>query len=178
MGIETVFTGLGAAAPAMQMAGAGLSAVSAYGNSKSAKGAYEAQAQIAKNNAIIAGWQAEDALARGDRNVSLSRSKTRQQKGTQRAAMAANGVDLGEGSALNILVDTDYFGELDANTIKDNAAKEAWALRNQAAGFTAEAAMAKARADNERPWMSAGTSLLTSAGKVADRWYEPGPRGR
>ncbi|HSV48364.1 MAG TPA: hypothetical protein VLJ58_21425 [Ramlibacter sp.] len=146
-------------------------AITAYSGSKAAKGAYESQAQVARNNATIAGWQADDALARGDRAASAVRMKTSQLKGRQRATMAANGVDLGAGSALNILDDTDYFGEIDANTVKDNAAREAWALRNQAQGFTYEAGAAQARASNESPLLAAGTSMLTSAGRVADRWY-------
>lgn len=172
MGIETIIgPTLGAAAPALQLAGVGLGAAGAYSSSRNTKSAYQAQAQVAKNNAIIAGWQAEDALVRGDRAASVSRSKTRQLKGSQRAALAANGVDLGEGSALNILTDTDYFGEMDANTITDNAAREAWAIRSQASGYSAEASMLSSRASSEQPWLSTATSLLTSAGRVADRWY-------
>lgn len=164
MGIETF----------LMAGGAALSARSAYNNSSSAKSAAAAQEQIAKNNAMIAGWQAEDALKRGDRQASVVRGKAQQLKGRQRATMAANGIDLGVGSALNILDDTDYFGEIDANTVKDNASREAWALRNQAQGFSYEAGTAKARGDAESPWTAAGTSLLTSAGRVADRWYKTG----
>ena len=181
MGIETAAfsTAIGAVAPAIQVAGAGLSAVTAYSNSRSTRSAYEAQAQVARNNAVIAGWQADDVLARGDRAVSVQRSKTRQLKGAQRAAMAANGVDLNQGSALNILSDTELFGEMDADTIANNAAKEAWAIRNQANGFTYEAAQASARAANESPLMATAGSLLTSAGKVAGRWYTgAAPSGR
>lgn len=170
MGIETAFLG-------MQIAGAGLSAVGAYQGSQASKAAYAAQAQIAQNNAQIAGWQAEDALARGGRDANRSRMRTRQVKGSQRAALAANGVDLGVGSALQILSDTDFFGEIDANTIKDNAAREAWALRNQAANFTSESALLRSRSDAESPWMAAGTSLLTSAGRVAGNWYGSGAGG-
>jgi hypothetical protein len=56
MGIET----------ALMVGGARMNAVSSYKNSASAKNAYGSQEQIAKNNAIIAGWQADDALARVD----------------------------------------------------------------------------------------------------------------
>lgn len=177
MGIENLSSGLGTAlgavAPALQVVGAGASALGAFKSSQNNQAAYKAQAQVAQNNALIAGWQAQDALVRGDRAAQTSRSKTRQLKGTQRAALAANGVDLGEGSALNILTDTDYFGAVDAGTIKDNAAREAWVLRNQATGYSAEAGMLKDRASDESPWMAAGTSLLTSAGKVASNWYTP-----
>ena len=161
MGIET----------ALLLGSAGFNAYGAYSNSKATKTAYDAQGQIAANNAQIATWQAEDAIVRGDREASRSRLKTRQLKGSQRAALAANGVDLGEGSALNILADTDYFGELDAGTIKDNAAREAWAIRNQATNFTSEGSLLRSRADMESPVFAASTSLLTGANRVASHWY-------
>jgi hypothetical protein len=168
MGIET------AAIPLlMQGAGAGMQAYGAYSNSKATKQAYEQQAQVNRNNAQIAGWQAEDALRRGVRSASTARMRTNQLKGNQRASLAAKGVDLGEGSALQLLSDTDYFGDVDATTITDNAAREAWAIRQQAANFNSEASLLKSRADSENPLMAGGMSLLTSAGKVASNWYTP-----
>lgn len=158
-------------------AGMGMQAFGAYSNSKAAKTAYGAQAQIAANNAQIAGWQADDAMARGRRTASTIRLKANQVKGSQRAAMAANGVDLGEGSALQILADTDLFAGIDANTAMDNAAKEAWAIRNQAAGFTAESNLLKARGDAESPGFALAGSLITGAGRVASSWYTPGSMG-
>lgn len=164
MGIEALNT--------LQLAGSGLQAVNAFGQSRATKQSLDAQAQVARNNAQIATWQAEDAIQRGQRSASKQMMKTRQTKGAQRAAMAANGVDLGVGSALQILTDTDYFGEIDANTIKDNAAREAWAIRAQAAGYRADASVLESRSDMESPFAAAGTSFLTSAGKVAGRWYD------
>lgn len=161
-------------AEAFQMAGASAQAGSSFASSQGTKDAYGIQAQIAENNALIAGWQAADALARGDRAASNSKIQSNQLKGTQRAAMGANGVDMGVGSALQVLTDTDFFGQVDADTIKNNAAREAWALREQANGFRSEASLFQTRANAENPWMAAGTSLLTSGGKVADRWYSSG----
>lgn len=162
---------MAAAAPYMQYAGMAMSAVSAYSGSQASKNAYGAQAQVAQNNAQVAEWQAEDALRRGAVAASDQGTKNNQLKGTQRARLAANGVDLGQGSALQILADTDYFGDIDAGRIEDNAAREAWAIRQQAAGYRADASLLQSRADSERPWLAAGTSLLTSAGKVAGNWY-------
>lgn len=153
------------------MLGVGMSAAGAYNNSRNAKAAYGAQAQVGRNNAQIAGWQAEDALKRGDKDAMRVKTRANRLKGAQRAGFGANGVDMSTGSALQILSDTEYFGELDAGTVKDNAAKEAWALRNQAMGFTAEAGLMQGRADSESPALVAGTSLLTSAGSVASQWY-------
>jgi hypothetical protein len=168
---------MAAAAPYLQYAGTAASAYGAYANSQGTKDAYGMQGQIAANNAQIAGWQAEDALARGDREASNVRMRANQVKGSQRARMAANGVDLGVGSALQVLTDTDYFADVDAGTIKDNAAKEAWAIRNQANNFSAESDLLKYRSDRESPWMAAGTSGLTSAGRVSSGWYGSGTGG-
>jgi hypothetical protein len=169
---------MSAALPYLQTAGAAMSAVSAFQQSKGAKDAYGIQSQIAGNNATIAGWQAQDALARGEREASRVRMRGNQMKGRQRAALAASGVDLGTGSALEILTDTDFFTDVDASTIKDNAAREAWAIRNQAANFNYESELLGLRSDRENPWMAAGTSLLTSAGKVAGSWYSSAPAAR
>jgi hypothetical protein len=163
-----------AALPYMQYAGMALQAYGSYQNSKATQSAYGAQAQVNRNNAQIAEWQAQDAITRGQQSASRIRMKSNQLKGTQRAGMAANGVDLGTGSALRILSDTDLFKEIDANQAIDNAAREAWAIRNQAQGYNTEASLLQARADRESPLMAGGTSLLTSAGKVASNWYTPG----
>ena len=163
-----------AALPFLQYGGMALSAMGAFNSSQASQDAYNAQSQIAKNNAVIAGWQAEDAITRGDQAATASRVKTARLKGSQRAALAANGVDLSVGSAQHVLNDTDYLGALDANRLIDNAAREAWGYRTQASNFEGNANILKGRADAESPWMAAGTSLLTSAGKVASTWYTKG----
>lgn len=155
----------------MQYGGMAASAVGAYANSRGTKQAYEAQAQVSRNNAMLAGWQADDAIRRGERDASRLRMQRNQLKGRQRAVLAANGVDLGVGSALGVLTDTDYFTDVDVGTVKDNAAREAWALRNQAMNFTSDAALLAMRGGRESPFLAAGSSLLTSAGRVSGSWY-------
>ena len=161
----------------MQLAGAAGSAVGSYKASQGTKAAYEAQAQIAENNAVIAGWQAADAERRGALKATQSRIQYSQLKGSQRAAMAANGIELSVGTAQNILNDADQFGQVDANTIIDNAAREAWGYRVQASNYHDNASLLQSRADAESPLMAAGTSLLGSAGKVAASWYGTDKRG-
>lgn len=162
---------LATASLGMTAFGAGMSAVGAYNKSKADKAAYEYQAQVARNNAQVAEWQAQDAIMRGQTAEGNQRMKTAQLKGTQRAAMAARGLALDEGSPLDILTTTDLMGERDALTVRDNAAKEAWALREQGKGYTANAGLLGFRADSESPLMSAGSTLLTGAGQVASSWY-------
>jgi hypothetical protein len=155
----------------IQVAGMAASTYGAYQKSKATRSAYEYQAAVNQNNATLAEWQAQDALQRGARSEQTQRLKTAQLRGTQRARLAANGVALDEGSPLALLQDTDYMGELDANTIRDNAGKEAWGARIQGGNYSRDASMLSDRADAESPWGAAGSTLLTGAGSVADSWY-------
>lgn len=115
-------------------------------------------------NARLADQQAADALARGQSAEFNSRLRTSQLKGTQTAALAAHGVALDQGSALDVLTSTDVMGAADAATIRDNAAKEAWGDKVQAANYRSQAA-------NANPWAAGGASLLGAASTVASRWY-------
>lgn len=162
---------LATASLGLQAVGGVTSAMGAYSQSKGTKAAYEYQAAVNRNNATLAEWQARDAITRGQRSEQTQRLKTAQLKGSQRARLAANGVAVDEGSALNILNDTDFMGEADALTIRDNAAREAWGHRNQAAGYASDASMLSARAAAESPFKAAAGTLLTSAGSVANSWY-------
>lgn len=159
----------------MLAAGTAMATSAAYNKSKADKAAYEYQSQVAKNNAQLAEWQAQDATMRGQTAEGVQRSKTAQLKGAQRASLAARGLALDEGSPLDILTTTDYMGERDALTIRDNASREAWALREQGKGNTANASLLAARAGAENPLMSGATTFLTSGGSVASSWY--GMRG-
>lgn len=153
----------GSISTGLQVAGAVSGAFGSYQQAKSAQA-------VAANNAKLAEWQAQDAITRGQRSEQAQRMKVAQLKGSQRASMAARGLDLGEGSALSILQDTDYMGEVDATTIRDNATREAWAYRNQAAQY-------KSQADSMSPFGSAFGTLLTGAGSVADSWYRRNSAG-
>lgn len=155
----------------LQVAGTVNSLFGASNQAKATQNAYNYQAAVNRNNAQIADWQARDAVTRGQKAEQAQRLRTAQLKGSQRAAMAARGVALDEGSPLNILNDTDYMGELDALTIRDNAEREAWGHRMQAGNYTSDASMLSNRADAESPSSATFGSLLTGAGAVADSWY-------
>lgn len=156
----------------LQGFGGGMRAVSAYTSAKNEQAALTAQAQVARNNALLSEWQADDAEMRGEQAANNVRLKGNQVKGAQRAAMAANGVDLSVGSAQRTLNDTDYLTALDAAQLQDNAAREAWGYRRQGANYTSQAQAADAASSQISPWLAAGTSLLSSATAVAGRWYQ------
>src|SRR5258708_39058814 len=132
---------------------------------------YTAKADITAQNAALLRAQASDAVTRGQTAVVNSQLRTRQLKGTQIATMAAHGLDLSEGTPLNIVSDTDLMGAVDANIIARNAIKESWGYSAQAANAESNAELLRRRAEAESPGRAAATSLLTGAGSVASRWY-------
>lgn len=151
--------------------GGGMSATAAYTQAKNQQAALTAQAQVLDNNATVAGWQADDATAAGRFAAQQTMQKGAQVKGSQRAAMAANGVDLGGESAQRVLTDTDYISAMDSTTLQNNAERQAWGYRMQSKNLTDQASAARSGASNIKPWLAAGTSLLTTATTVASRWY-------
>jgi hypothetical protein len=83
---------------------------------------------------------------------------------------AASGVLVDEGSPLAILQDTAIQGELDALTIRSNAAQEAWSFRTQAGGFTAQAGLSRAK--KRDPGAALTGTLLTGTSRLATRAFE------
>lgn len=98
--------------------------------------AQEQQADAAafqqRTNASYANIAANDAVARGTYDADLQRIKTGQNVGTQRTAQASNGGEVNDGSNANLQADTAALGELDALTIQNNAAREAYGYKVQA----------------------------------------------
>jgi len=134
---------------------------------------YRYQAQIDENNRNVALWKAADAKARGAKDEAAHRVKVAALKGRQRSALAASGVELGSGSALDILGDTAALGELDALTIRSNAERESYEHNVVASNLKANAGMKRMGADNAiiAGKIGAQTSLLSGAGSVASKWY-------
>jgi hypothetical protein len=164
-------TGFQMASLAATAIGAVASGYGMYRSSQAQKQAGEAQSQVAKNNAKISEWNARGALAAGNDAELQNRRKYAQMEGSQRASLASRGLDLGEGSPLAILDDTQLIGEIDSDRIRFNAQQDAWGYRAQGTSYQAQANMSSAAAHNESPWLSGGSSLLTSATSVADKWY-------
>lgn len=154
------------------IAGIGMQAYSAMNQAKSQQQAAEYNAAVQRNNAIAAEYQAKDAYQRGEKAVDDHLRKVAALRGTQTARMAANGVSLDEGTPLNILTDTDLFAEIDTNTIRNNAAREAWGYQNQAANSNAQAALTSMSGRNANPLLAGAGSLITGVSSVADRWYQ------
>jgi hypothetical protein len=146
---------------------AGISAVGAYQQAAGQKAQAKYQAGVAANNAKLAEMQADDAEARGNKAAQDMRRKYVALQGTQRAALAARGLDISDGSANATLQDTAFFGAMDEETVRANAAREAWGYRVRGANFDAEAAANSNAAAAANPLLSGGLAF----GSVASKWY-------
>lgn len=161
-----------AASGGLMAAGAVASAVGSYRSSQAQKASLDYQASVAENNAQTAQTQASLAINDGQVEAMNHDLKTSQIFGAQRAQLGANNIDLGSGSANNILTTTKFMGNRDHAQIMDNAMRRAWGYDVQATDYTSNAKALTSMSDNISPALAVGTSLLGSAGQVSSAWNQ------
>lgn len=89
-------------------------------------------------NRMWANVKKEDALRRGKEAASKHRKKVGRIIGSQRAALAAQGIDIGSGSARDVQESTMVIGEEEAEMIRVNSIKEAFGYEVQALNLELE----------------------------------------
>jgi len=85
-----------------------------------------------ESNARIKEMQADETIKKGDRDLVEFQKSGSRLKGAQRAALAAQGIDIDSGSAAELLSETDEILLQDSVTIRNNAMFEAYGLRSSA----------------------------------------------
>ncbi|HLA14756.1 MAG TPA: hypothetical protein VJZ25_07010 [Gemmatimonadaceae bacterium] len=142
------------ATAALLIAGSGLQATTQWRQGDAARARGEYLGAMEEQNAKLADWQAEDAIARGYETAFKHR-------GAQRAALAAQGISVGSGSALDVQLDDELI-------IRNNARLAAWGYRVEAAGFRSRAHLARVGGRIEQ-WgarATAGSTLLTGGAQT------------
>ncbi len=134
----------------------------AYSQSQGMRAQGDFQRRQSELNSRFAGMQAEDASKRGEKDAGDYMKKVKGMAGSQRAALAAQGIDVTQGSAADIQAETLELGARDAQTIRNNAFREAWGYRVQAAGVRAQGEMAQIGAYGE-----ARNTMLSGAVRAA-----------
>ena len=109
----------------------------------------EQNARAAQRNRFLSELSAGDALQRGEQDAGRLRMAATQAIGAQKVAAGASGVDTDSKSTLDIMSDTRLVSELDAQTIRNNAAREAWGYKVQGMAYGDQARQARARAQRE-----------------------------
>lgn len=172
---STAGTFIAANSTAIGLLGSAVSAVGSHQQAQGQKDTMKYNAAVADANAKTADFAAQDAKDRAEQRAIMVGRKVADVRGRQRAAIAANGLDLSFGNAQDIQDTTNFYGLEDQRTERDNGEREAYSLKSQGTNYRNEAAMNRARADNISPFGAAATSLLGSATKVASKWYDKQP---
>lgn len=147
MGASTALMG---ASTAMQAMG---SISSAMGSSQSAgaqAGAYTYNSEIAQQNQEIANQNAELASESGEQQAAAQELKNRATVGSIKANQAASGIDVNQGSAVDVRASAAELGQLDAMNIRAEAARQAYAYQNQAQSYGEQSALDLASASNAK----------------------------
>lgn len=109
----------------------------------------QANARIAGDNAIIAKQQAQEALEAGEFDANRVQDRAARLVGTERGAMAGQGVIAGAGTGANVLSTTSQAGAMDALMIKRNAARQALGYDIKAGGDEMAGRLASATSKQE-----------------------------
>lgn len=142
--------------------------INSYGSKKLAKhqnAIAQSKANIARINRDMMERQAQARLRQAESDIMSLTMKAGKTKSSQRAALAANGIAVGEGSAAELQASTDIIKEIDKNQIKENAIRDAWGIRQKAVNYEGEALMAEASRVNPSNVM--GNTLLSGASQIA-----------
>lgn len=150
----------------LQMLSTGLSMVGQIMKGQAEQDQLKVQAQVAENNKTIATANAADATRRAELEAQRVQRNASSMAGSQRAAFAAKGLDVSDGTTGDIIDQTNFFGQIDANTARYNGKVESWRSLQQASNYGTQASASRSTADS----LSAG-SMLSGAGAVADKWY-------
>lgn len=136
---------------------AGISAVGSIFTTKYNNAIAKAQENIAKENAKTMELQAQYTLFAAETKVQHETMQAGQVKARQKAALAANGVAIGSGSAAQITASTDIIKTINKNRIVTEAHAQAWGYRQKATDFNNQALMYSAKKQ------SVGMNFLSTA---------------
>lgn len=129
------------------------------------------QSRVAANNAQIEEQNRVAAVQEGAAAESMQRTETGRRISSALAAQAANGIDVGFGSAQDVRQGMQLSGDLDAETIRYRAMRGSLGSRNTQAGLRADSKMYKAQATNAYVGgaLDIGSSFLSTANSVQRR---------
>lgn len=154
----------------------GLGVISSIQQGKAQKAQYDYQAAVERQNAKIANQNAARERQQGIEESRLQRLKAQQNVASQTSAMAANGIDVTQGTPVDVLGDTAMWGEMDALNILANSESRAQAFEQQASNFRNQSRLDSLAGQNaykagQINAISSGLNGISSTMNVADKWY-------
>ncbi len=156
-----------------------ISVPAAVQKGKTQKAMYNYQAKVNEENARIAQENANVQRQQGIEEARLQRIKAASTIGSQKAAMAANGVDVTQGTSLDVIADTAAMGELDALQTQYNYEAKARGYEAQAGNFQNQANLDVISGKNAYQAgkinaITTGLGGLERTGDIASKWFDFG----
>ena len=142
--------------------------MTAAGGIAGAAGAEEnanVQAQIARNNANTALYNSHIAGLQGEQQATMKGMQTAQTVGKIKTNFGASGVDVNSGSPAAVAAAAASAGSTDQQTIKSDAARQAWGYATQSVADQNQAGF-----DEQQGEFGALSSLLGGASSSAKTW--------
>lgn len=154
------------------VASAGMGFLGAQQQASASAAASRYQAQVARNNEIIAANNAQYAAQAGAVRAQTQDFKNRAVMGTLEASQGASGIDFESGTSEDVRRSARQVARLDTTTLYNNALLQANQALVQGSNFRAQAGLEEFEARNAK---SAGltkgfASLLGGASSFADKW--------
>lgn len=170
---------------AMQGVGVLTSTIGAYSAAQGQKlamasqaSALQYQADVSEMNARLSETEAQNEISAGQRREQAIKLRGAQIKSTQRAATAANGVDVRSSTALRNFVSTELMTKVDALTVEENYVRAANNARMKRVSYENDARLKRAgasgvtaQADAIDPTAMALNSFAQGITSVASNWY-------
>lgn len=168
MGIET----LAIASLAGSVISGGMGFLGAMQQGEAASQSAKYQAQVARNNEIIATNNAQYAAESGAARAQAQDFKNRAALGELESQQAASGLDLESGSNADVRRGARNVARLDTETLYNNALLQVRGAQAQGVGFKAQAGLDELEGRNaQSAAMTRGFgSLLGGASSFSDKW--------
>lgn len=130
------------------------------------------QAQVARNNAIIARQNADYASAAGAAKAQAQDFKNRAAQAELLTAQAASGIDIASPSSTDIRSSQADIGRLDTETIYSNAQQTVRSEEQKSQNYTSAAGLYESQAANAKTagLISGFGSLVGTATSFGDKW--------
>jgi hypothetical protein len=155
-------------APALGLLGAGMSAFGSIEGGLASRQSSRYNAQVAANNAALAEQNATYTAHAGQTEATQSSLQSANKLAKIKGQLAANGVDVNSGSAVDVQQSEREAGKLSTEMTKANAQARVYGYRAQEAGYQAQQKIDTAQADNALTGalLGAGGGLLANASAI------------
>lgn len=170
---------IGAVGVGSSLAGGLLSAFGAASSGQAQQQMYNYQSQVATLNAKIDQQNSEYALNQGEVQATQYGERAGQQRGGIIAAQGASGIQVGTGSAADVVRSQKAITTMDLGQIRTNAAKTAYDFQVKGAMDTNQATLDTIAGENAKKAgdINAAASILGTAGNVSSKWLQGNTAG-